>query len=251
MVTLSELQAYLDKELRIHYIDDACVNGVEVGGKDNIEKVVFMVDASEQGFAQAVEHNADMIIVHHGLFFGSVKHITGNLYKRLKLLFEYNISLYAAHLPLDVHPVWGNNAQIAKTLSLKNVQPHNVERYENLLLIGELDNSMDYDQFLDIVCCKINPDSRYLSFGPKRVKKIGIISGSGADAVEIASQSGADVFITGESKLSSYHASMETGINIVFAGHYYTEVFGLKALMDVIDNKFEVKTAFIDIPTQL
>lgn len=251
MATLSAVQSYLDKELRIAEIDDACVNGLEVAGREEIKTIVFMVDASEQGFVEAVKCHADMIIVHHGAFFGMVKRLTGNLYNRLRVLFENNISLYAAHLPLDIHPVWGNNAQIARILNLKNVQHYTVDKYENLLVMGDLPEQMSFNEFVELISSKINPEPRFLQFGPEAVKKVGIISGSGSDAAEIVARYGADVLLTGESKLSAYHAARESEINIVFAGHYCTEIFGLKALKDHIADKFNVQTYFLDIPTEL
>jgi len=249
MENLTVIESYLDDELKINQISDACSNGLEVGGKEIVKKIIFMVDASEEGFKLAVDKQADMIIVHHGLFFGNIKKINGNLYKRIKVLIDNEISLYAAHLPLDIHCQFGNNVQIAGILGLHNIRQISVGGYTDLLVIGELDHETDIEIFLNLIKEKINPDSRILSFGNNTVKKIGIISGSGSEAIEVSAQLGADLFLTGEPKLAAYHNAKESEINIVFAGHYYTEVFGLRSLMNHIVNKFQVTAEFIDIPT--
>jgi len=251
MEKLSVIQSYLDDELRINQISDACANGLEVDGKENIEKIVFMVDASEEGFRYALDKNADMVIVHHGLFFGNIKKINGSLYKRIKILVNNNISLYAAHLPLDIHPIFGNNVQIANILGLKNIRQITIGNYTDLLVIGELEYDTSLSSFLDLIRQKINPDPQVLSFGNKKISKVGIISGSGSEAIEITAQYGADLFLTGEPKLSAYHIAKESAINIVFAGHYYTEVFGLKSLMENLIQKFNISAEFIDIPTSI
>ncbi len=251
MPSLNEITAYLDRELNIAAIDDYCSNGLEVQGAEEVNKIVFMVDASVQGFEEAVRRNADMIIVHHGLIFGSIKRVCGIIYNRIKLLINNDISLYAAHLPLDVHAVWGNNAQIAKVLELQDIQQYDVGKYEQLMAMGSLSSPVSFEQFFDIVSEKINKKSRYIKFSDRPVKKIAIISGSGSQAVENAQQLGADVFITGESKLESYHTARELGISIIFAGHYCTEVFGLKALSDHLKTQFDVNVEFVDLPTEL
>jgi len=251
MLSRSVLVEYLGKYFNINGIDDACANGLEVDGVKKIEKVVFMVDASEEGFKKAVDCSADMVIVHHGLFFGHIKNITGNLYKRIKVLTDNNISLYAAHLPLDVHPVLGNNAQIAQLLSLKNVKTYSLGRFDDIMTIGDLPSSLQWDDFLAETNKRFNTKSRFIKFGPDKIKKVAVISGSGCEAVELSAELDADVFITGESKLSSYHTAKESGISVVFAGHYKTEVFGLLALMKNIGEKYPISVEFIDIPTDL
>ncbi len=251
MVSRDLLVEYLDEHLNINAIDDACANGLEVDGEKSIKKVAFMVDASEEGFGRAVDCSADMVIVHHGLFFGHIKNITGNLYKRIKILTDNNISLYAAHLPLDVHPVLGNNAQIAKLLSLKNVKTYSLGGYDDIMTMGELSSALQWDDFLAEINKRLKTESRFIKFGPDKIKKVAVISGSGCEAVEMSAGLDADVFITGESKLSAYHTAKESGISVVFAGHYNTEVFGLLALMRNIDEKYDINVEFIDIPTDL
>ncbi|MDX9702497.1 MAG: Nif3-like dinuclear metal center hexameric protein [Candidatus Auribacterota bacterium] len=251
MAMLNEIKDYLDKELNIEAIDDYCSNGLEVQGADVVKKIVFMVDASVQGFEEAIRRNADMIIVHHGLIFGSIKRVCGILYNRIKLLINNDISLYAAHLPLDVHPVWGNNAQLAKLLGLNDIRHYDVGKYEQLMVVGCLPSAVSFEKFLEQVSDKINDKSRYLKFSDRPVKKIAVISGSGSQAVENAHQLGADIFLTGESKLEAYHTARELGISIVFAGHYYTEIIGLQALCNHIKTMFDVTAEFIDLPTEL
>jgi len=251
MVNRDVLVEYLDRYLDIYAIGDACANGLEVDGAEQVGKIVFMVDASEEGFLRAVECSADMVIVHHGLFFGHLKKITGNLYKRIKILIDNNISLYAAHLPLDVHPVLGNNAQIAKLFSLKNLKTYSLGGYDDIMIVGELPSPLQWDDFLAKTDECFKTESRFVKFGPDKIKKVAVISGSGCEAVEMSAGLGADVFLTGESKLSAYHIARESGINVVFAGHYNTEVFGLQALMKHIGEKYHMNVEFIDIPTDL
>ncbi|MEW6535721.1 MAG: Nif3-like dinuclear metal center hexameric protein [Candidatus Auribacterota bacterium] len=251
MELLSTIQSYLDEELKIKDIDDYCVNGLEVDGREEICKIAFMVDASEQGFQQAVSSQADMIIVHHGLVFGSITRITGMIYRRLKILIKHGISLYAAHIPLDVHAELGNNIQLAQLLNLVNIEQFTVGKYKDLLVIGELQHSQSLDLFVSTIKTRIHPNPRTLHFASDTVSKVAIISGSGSEAVELAALNGADIFLTGESKLSAYHVAREAGINMVFAGHYFTETVGLKALMKKLESLFNVNCEFIDIPTEL
>lgn len=251
MELLEHIVSHLNRELRIAEIDDYCSNGLEVDGAKEVNKIALMVDASEQGFDRAVQAGANMVIVHHGLIFGHVKTITGLLYRRLKPLIEHNISLYAAHLPLDVHPVWGNNAQLALLLGLQEVEYVSVGKYKDLMVMGSLPQPCSVDDFCGTIIQKIHPHPKSLPFGHNTIKKVAIISGSGSEAVELAAQLGADMFLTGESKLSAFHTAREAAINIVFAGHYFTEVFGLQALSAHLCDIFDVSSEFIDLPTEL
>ena len=251
MVSLTHLKKYLDTNLDIANIKDACANGLEVLGKHEINKIAFMVDASKEGFEKAVEEKADMVIVHHGLIFGNVSYITGIIYNRLKLLIENNISLYAAHLPLDVHKQWGNNAQIAQVLELKNITHYDAGHYENILVVGDFPQELSWDSFIDLFKQKISNSLKVIKSNNNKITRVGVISGSGSDGIEIACSLGVDVFITGESKLSAYHTAKENDINIVFGGHYNTEVFGLKALQKHLETEFEIQSVFVDIPTDL
>ncbi|MCD6459038.1 Nif3-like dinuclear metal center hexameric protein [bacterium] len=251
MVLLEKLKEYLDVSLDIANIQDACANGLEVLGKNEINKIAFMVDSSKEGFEKAVEAKADMIIVHHGLIFGNVSYITGLIYNRLKILMDNNISLYGAHLPLDVHKQWGNNARIAKILGLKNITHYDAGHYENILVAGDLPEALNWNSFTDLFKHKISTSLKVIKCNDNLIKRVGVISGSGSDGIEIASSLGVDVFITGESKLSAFHTAKEMNINIVFGGHYNTEVFGLQALQEHLESEFHIESLFIDIPTDL
>ncbi len=254
MAKLKEITDYLDHLLALDKIsDDSSNNGLQVEGNDIVHKIVFSVDASLTLAEQAAEADADMIFVHHGLSWGNgFKYIVGTDAKRVTALLKNNISLYAAHLPLDAHPVIGHNAVIAKKLNLQNCRMFAKFANNNIGVLGKLEKSMGIANFAEFVEEKLNLKTEIFGNKKGKIKKIGVISGdAGSDGVNAAAQKGLDCLLTGEVKHSSWHLIQETGIAVIAGGHYNTEKPGVRAVMENLENMFDVECEFIDIPTGL
>jgi len=248
---LNEIVDFLDDFLKIKEWEDRSMNGLQVEGKNQVSKIAFAVDASIEAFRRTKKANADMIIVHHGLIWGGIERVRGIVMKRLKFLLENEISLYAAHLPLDAHPEIGNNVELLRIVGAEIKEPFGIYHGKQIGYSGTLKRSKKLNEVKKMLDDKLGVDSRILRFGRERVKKVAAVSGGGAFAVPEAGEKGIDLFITGEAEHSAYHAANESSLNVIFAGHYATETTGIKALMNVIGKRFDVDVEFIDIPTGL
>lgn len=249
---LKTVVRFLDETLKVaDFSGDSSLNGLQVEGTKSVNKICLAVDACEKSISGAARCGADLLIVHHGLLWNEVKPVTGPTARRLGLLLERGISLYAAHLPLDCHPDIGNNARLAGLLDIKEcvrfgryhgfmiglcgyptrpITPHGLARKVKILLEGPV---------------KIFP------FGPPRIKRLGIVSGGGASLVQEAAEAGCDAFLTGEPAHSAYHKAREAGINLICAGHYATETLGVRALGGLLNRELGLPVKFLDIPTGL
>ncbi len=248
---LFEIVDFLNELLKVDEWQDKSKNGLQVEGKKEVNKVAFAVDACMDVFEKAKEIGADMIVVHHGLIWGGIEYVRGIVRRRLEFLLKNEISLYAVHLPLDAHPSIGNNAQILKVLNLEPVEGFGVYQGREIGYIGTYDKAMSLDSVLKLIGERINPNLTVLRFGSEKVKRVGVVSGRGGFALDEGIEKGIDLFLTGEHDHSIYHLAKEGEVNVVFAGHYATETFGVKALMKVVGQEFDVDVAFIDCPTGL
>lgn len=252
MVSLKQICQFLDTELNVAQIEDTSLNGIQVAGEEQIKKVICAVDACVETFYEAKKQSAQMIIVHHGLFWDKPQSLTGTLYNRLEILFKNGISLYAVHLPLDLHPEFGNNAQLMNLFTTKKpCEPFGEYHGVSIGYLGKLDKEIDLLGIQQTLEQRLNTTCRLLNFGKQKIKTIAIVSGGGADMIKEAIDKEVDLFITGESKLFTYHLAKESKINIIFAGHYATETLGVKALAEVLSKKFQIECNFINIPTEL
>jgi len=250
-VKLYEIVEFLDDLLKVKEWQDKSNNGLQVEGKEEVKKVAFAVDACMEVFEKAKEIGADMIVVHHGLIWGGIDYVKGFIKRRLDFLLKNGISLYAVHLPLDAHPSVGNNVQILKAMGLEPIESFGVYQGKEIGYIGVYDESKPLDDVLDLIREKVNQTLVVLDFGSEDVKRVGVVSGRGGFALVEAVERNVDLFITGEQDHSIYHLAKECGVNVVFAGHYATETFGVKALMRVVGGEFDIDVEFIDIPTGL
>ena len=248
---LKELVEYLDNFFEIKKWNDKSVNGLQVEGKSDVSKVAFAVDACMEVFVKAKQLNADMIIVHHGLIWGGIKSVNGITKARLKFLLENDISLYAIHLPLDAHPTIGNNVQLLRLIDVEPEDSFAEYNGRNIGYFGKLEGKKTLNSIINTLKNKLNAELRILKFGKDDVEWVGAVSGRGSFALAEAIDKGLDLFITGEADHSIYHLAKESQMNVIFAGHYATETVGLKALMNVIRDEFELDTVFIDVPTNL
>ena len=239
---LNEIVDYLDEFLDIKNIQDSCKNGLEVEGKEEIKKIGFSVDACLESFQKAVSVKCDLLIVHHGMFWGDIEYVTDITYERVKHLIKNDIALYAAHLPLDIHPEVGNNVQLAKLLNLE-IQ-NTFCKYRNIDVGIICKNDTDFNDLLKRI--QKHFPAKYMKFNNVS-KKVGIITGSGGLGIKEAVDKRCDTFITGEMRYIDYHPIKEYEINVIYGGHYATEVWGLKALMDHIQKKFDIDCEFLDL----
>jgi dinuclear metal center YbgI/SA1388 family protein len=250
MAFLSSITRFLDEILQIKDILDPSNNGLQVGSDQEIHKIAFAVDACIEAFESAKKSGANLIIVHHGISWGdSLKYVTGLNYTRLKWLIHNSMALYAVHLPLDKHPDYGNNVQLFKMLHLQNTKPFGNYNNQTIGYQGEFEKEKTVDEIADFLEAKLNTKCRVLKFGKVQLKTAAIISGGGGDEVAEAIDKNVDVFITGEITHSVYQRAKDGKLNVIAAGHYATETVGLKALMPVVFQKFNIPTIFIDADT--
>jgi dinuclear metal center YbgI/SA1388 family protein len=248
---LYDLVNYMDDYLKINEITDVSINGLQIEGKRDVKKICLGVDSSLEIFKETSKRKADLLIVHHGLIWGGLKNIRGLVKERISFLVENDISLYAVHLPLDMHPEVGNNIELLKILNLTDPEPfgayHGVKigfkgRYEKMKSIKEISKNLEKS---------LPTKVESFNFGPEKIKSVGIVSGGGGSAFEDCIKEELDLFITGEPSHTIYHIAKESGINLIFAGHYATEKLGVMALGRNVEEKYGVKAEFIDIPTGL
>jgi len=245
-----ELVQYLDEYLAIKTIEDASNNGLQVEGGPEVSRVAFAVDAGLAACEAARAAGAQMLIVHHGLFWGEPIMVTGVHRSRLAALLDAAISLYAVHLPLDFHATLGNKVTLAHWLKLENVGTFGHHKGSDAGFIGDLPAEMSLDEFAARVeDATGEPATGTWAFGRQRVRRVAIVSGGAAFLVDQVAAAGADVYLTGEVSHSAYHQAAELGINVVFGGHYATETAGLKALADHLADRYKLETTFLDLPT--
>ncbi len=231
---------------------DISLNGLQVGDYDNeVRKIAFAVDACQASIDEAIKQKANLLFVHHGLFWGKPLSITGSHYSRIKTMLDNNLALFACHLPLDAHLELGNNAQIAKTLNLKDVKPFSDYHGKMIGCKGTLPYGLSCEEIIKKLGKEVNEHNVIIHGGKEKNMTIGIVSGSAAHDVEDAIKENLDCYITGESSHSCYHTCLEDKINMLCLGHYDTETFGVRAVMEFVSRNYNLETTFIDIPTCL
>lgn len=250
MASLRAIVGCLDRELTPEAFQDASHNGLQVENDGIVRKVCCGVDASMAFFEAAAREGADLLICHHGISWGSsLCRITELNYSRVKFLLEHNMALYASHLPLDAHRVYGNNACIANALGLRNVQPFGDYKGQSIGFAGRLAKSVSTTSFVKRVQGIMEREDalQVMAFGADTVKTVAVVSGGAADMVAEAGRKGIDVLVTGEPDLSAYSVAQEYGVHVVFGGHYATETFGVRALGQLVERQFDVESSFIQM----
>ena len=198
---------------------------------------------------EAVEQKADLLLVHHGMFWQGAQMIEGSQYEKLKLAIENGLAIYSAHIPLDVHPVSGNNVLLAKAIGLKNLKPF--FEWQGIQLGLRSSSRMSRDVLVDRVKKAVGGEVHLCPGGPKQVSKVGVITGGAGAEIYAAAEEGVDTFITGEGPHWSYTSAEELGVNVIYGGHYATETFGVKAMAKHLAAKYSLKWEFVDHPTGL
>jgi dinuclear metal center YbgI/SA1388 family protein len=251
MASLSEIVRYTDRFLRIHHVSDwgNALNGLQIENSGPVTRIGAAVDVSARVLTEAARKNVDLLVVHHGLFWRGLQPIRGALRRQLRLAFENDIALYSAHLPLDIHPRVGNNAQLSAALGLKAPQPFLEEKGQPVGL--KLRGSMSRGELVRKLKKALKGSIKIFDFGPKQARAIGIVSGAAGSEIYRVAEENIDTFITGEAPHWAAVAAEELGINLLLGGHYATEVFGVKALAAHLSKRFRVAWEFIDCPTGL
>jgi len=241
--------AWLDETLDVDAWKDASLNGIQVEGTAEVGRVALAVDAALATFSMAGEAEADMLLVHHGLFWGDATPIVGPMKARIAVLLDLDISLYAAHLPLDAHPELGNNAVLARLLELRGVTPFGSWDGKAIGFRGALPEPTGRAGLAGRLEALLGARPEILPFGPDPIASVAVVSGDAAKLVPEAAAAGVDAFVTGESDHVAWHMAREHGVNLVFAGHYATETVGVRALGEALADRFAVETVFLDAPT--
>lgn len=260
-VTAAALAAALDRFLRVSEIHDKALNGLQVDGPDPVARVALATDAALATIEAARAGGAQLLIVHHGLFWGErPAPITGALWRRIAALVGARLALYAAHLPLDAHPEVGNNAVLARRLGLRDVRPFGVwpglppapdGGPGALGFGGALPEPLDRDALRTWCAERLGASVALLPFGPERVSSLAVVSGDAADLAPDAAREGYGAYLTGETSHTAYHPALEAGVNLLCAGHYATETWGVRALGEHVERAHGLETFFCDAPTGL
>jgi dinuclear metal center YbgI/SA1388 family protein len=251
MTSLDQIVAYADKSLRIREIDDwdNALNGLQIENSGKVTKIGAAVDASTRVLREAAKKDVDLLLVHHGLFWPGLRPVTNAQYRQLKLAFENDIAVYSVHLPLDLHPVFGNNAQLASALGIKSTQPFLEEKGQ---LIGlKARSSQSRSELLRKLKKVLGGRVKAFNSGPEKIKTIGIVTGAAGSEIYRIAPDKIDMFITGEAPHWAAIAAEELEINLVLGGHYATETFGVKAFAAHLSKRFGIPWTFIDCPTGL
>ncbi len=248
---LKSIVAHCDKILRTAAIGDydGAVNGLQVENSGSVTRIAATVDASLATVKLAIAAKADLLIVHHGLFWNKTHPWTGKKFALMKLLIENNLAIYSSHLPLDAHPQLGNNAQLAAALGLKNLKPFFFSHGQNIGL--KTSTNISRDELAKRLARATGAKPKVIPGGGEICERIGIVTGGAGGELKQAAAAGVDTFITGEGPHWTYALAEELGLNVFYAGHYATETFGVKALAAELSKKFKLSWTFLDHPTGL
>ena len=251
MENLTEMVAFMDRELNVAGIPDypGAVNGLQLANEGEVQRIVAAVDASLPVIEGAAAGGPGLLIVHHGMFWQGVQPVTGPFYRKLKIAMDAGLAIYSAHLPLDVHPEWGNNIQLAKAIGLIDPQPFFDWKGISLGLRGSWNGSRA--KLVETLGQAVGGKVHICPGGPENISTIGLITGGAGSEVGKVAANGVDTFISGEGPHWSHPLALELGVNLLLAGHYATETFGVKALAEAAATRFGVPWSFLDRPSGL
>lgn len=253
MPTLSEIAAYSNEYLRVAEIPDfsGAINGIQLENQGDIRKIVAAVDSHEPTIAKAIEAEADLLLVHHGLFWQGAQPFTGALYRKIRAAMENNLAILSYHHPLDAHPELGNNILLARALGL-NSDPAPFFPYKGVPIGLRFSGKWDRTELQEKLSQAVGGAVQLSPGGPEVVRELGICTGGAGGEVADAQAAGIDTFLTGEGPHWSYTLAEELGLNLFYGGHYATETFGVKAMAEHLSQEFGLEDpAFVHHPTGL
>ena len=248
---LGALAEYLDRYLRVAEVPDygGAVTGVQVDTPREVRRVAVAVDAAQAVIDRAVAEGADLLLVHHGLFWDGNVPLTGRRYRRLKALLDADVGVYASHLPLDAHPEVGNNAVLLRAMGAEVAGSFGAYKGWPLGAWGEVD--LGREELAARAAEVLGGAVKLVPGGPERVRRLGVITGGAGSETLAAARAGLDAYLTGEGAHHNFFDAEEGGINLLLGGHYATEVWGVRALAAHLEARFGIEWFFIDHPTGL
>ncbi|MBI5386831.1 MAG: Nif3-like dinuclear metal center hexameric protein [Verrucomicrobia bacterium] len=249
--SLEHMVRYSDRLLATSQVTDyeGAVNGLQVGNSGRISRLAAAVDASLATARLAVEAGANLLIVHHGLFWGGSHPWTGKRLDLIRLLLDHDLAVYSSHLPLDCHPRLGNNVLLCAALGFRKRRPFFFEKGRPLGFQGSA--RLTRDELAARLARAVGSPPRLLPCGPAVCRRIGVVTGGAGGELKLAAGEGIDTFVTGEGPHWTFPLAEELGVNVFYAGHYATETFGVKALAAELSRKFRVPWTFVDHPSGL
>jgi dinuclear metal center YbgI/SA1388 family protein len=249
--SLADIVNYCDRQLRTAEIKDydGAVNGLQVENRGRVARIAATVDASLATVKLAIAARADLLIVHHGLFWSATHPWTGKRREMLGLLVEHDLAVYSSHLPLDMHPRLGNNALLGAALGFRKLKPFLLDKgqYLGSRAVANISRAELSRRLQKILRRK----PVLLPGGPAVCRKIGVVTGGAGSFLKQAAAEGVDTFVTGEGPHHTYALAEDAGLNVFYGGHYATETFGVKALAAELSRRFKVPWQFLDHPTGL
>lgn len=251
MVQLKELLNYSNNVLEIERFQDYCPNGLQIEGKTEITKIVSGVTASQALIDAAIREKADLLLVHHGYFWkGEDARIIGLKYNRIRSLIEAGISLLAYHLPLDAHPLYGNNAKLAEILDL-DIAGSFPPNSSSVGMYGRLKTPMSAAEFNQKITIALAREALHIGENSEQIQTIAWCSGAAQGYIDEAVELGVDAYLTGEISEQTVHIARENGLHFYAAGHHATERYGVKAFAEHLASHFNLSHQFIDIPNPI
>ncbi len=250
MAAVAEILAEADRLLAPERFEDYCANGLQVPGPEEVQRIATGVSAQAELFELAERERAGLLIVHHGLFWGSgFRVLDETLKRRLQLLFDADIALAAYHLPLDAHPELGNNALLARALGAESIAPFGVHRGTTIGTLATFPGEgLPLTELTRLVHHVTGREPLVQGSGPNEVERLAIVSGAGADYLAEAAAAGAQALLTGEPAERAMATARELGVHLIAAGHYATETLGIRALGEQLAERFGVEHVFLDVP---
>lgn len=248
---LRNIVEYCDKLLRTAEVKDypGAVNGLQVENRGAVRKIAAAVDASHATVRKTIQAGANLLVVHHGLFWGPRHPWTGRNYELLRLLIDNDVAVYSSHLPLDLHPKLGNNILLCGALGLRGARPFFFDKDQYLGV--QVQAKISRAELAAKLGTVLGSEPVVVPGGPTVCRRIGIVTGGAGDELKRAAAEGVDTFITGEGRHWTYALAEELGLNVLYGGHYATETFGVKTLSQHLSSKYKVPWVFIDHPTGL
>jgi dinuclear metal center YbgI/SA1388 family protein len=246
---LAAIATYCDKTLRTTEIGDYdnAANGLQVANRGAVRKIAASVDASISTIKLAIAARADLLIVHHGLFWSARHPWTGKNYELLRLLVENDLAVYSSHLPLDAHPKLGNNAQLCAALGLRNLKPFFLSHGQTLGFKAQ--TTISRAELAKRLVRATSSRVKTIPGGESICRCIGVVTGGAGAELKQAAAEGVDTFITGEGPHWTFALAEELGLNVLYGGHYATETFGVKALAAHLAQKYDIPWKFLPYPT--
>jgi dinuclear metal center YbgI/SA1388 family protein len=248
---LADIVNHCDRLLRTREFNDwdGAVNGLQVQNRGTVSRIAAAVDASLATVRLAAAAGADLLLVHHGLFWSPSHPWTGARYELMTRLLESDLAVYSSHLPLDAHPRLGNNAKLCLALALKKLRPFFFEKGR---FIGcQSETRLKRQELISRLHRALKAPPKLLAGGPDICRRIGVVSGGAGSELTKAAREGVDTFITGEGPHWTFALAEELGLNVLYGGHYATETFGVKALAEHLAHRFKLPWTFLDHPSGL